>query len=43
MKIFEKPVVELIVLKCKDIITSSYDEDDDDLDDDGFNKEIVNH
>lgn len=40
MKLFEKPIVELIVFECKDIITSSY-EDDDDLDDDGFNNEIV--
>lgn len=35
MKLFEKPVIEVVAFTCKDVITTS------DLDDEGFNNEVV--
>ena len=41
MKLFEQPVFEVIQFECEDIITTSAIKDDNDLDNDGFNNEIV--
>lgn len=38
MKLFRKPVIEVVAFTCEDIITVSSGAD---LDDEGFNNEIV--
>ena len=37
MKLFEKPVIEVVAFACKDVITTS----DLDVDDEGYNNEVV--